>query len=141
MTLVGGLAPRESRAGEIHKLTEKDNHRRTPLKVKPGDRVHVVLGSQPGTGHSWRLAPDTTALLKPDKDKPRYGERVDEKGSPLRGGQGPGRPGQFEYRLFDLLVPEQPAPRGGSGELKFILTRPRSDRAADTFTVPIEVKA
>ncbi len=138
--LAMGFLPLEAKAGEIYKLTVKDNQRREPLKVKPGDRVLVLLDFQPGTGFSWRLAPGSTKLLQPDPDKPKSGEKVDAQGNPLKPGQPPGRPGQVEHRLFFLLVPKVPGAGNPKGELKFILTRPRSDQAAKTFTVPIAVE-
>ena len=137
--LAAGFHPRPLCAGETHKLTAKDNHRRMALRVKPGDKVQVVLGYQPGTGYSWRLAPESTTLLETDKDKPKYGDKVDEKGEPLKDGRGPGRPGGFEYRLFHFRVPREPVAKEGNLTLKFILARPRGDDVADSFVVPIEV--
>jgi hypothetical protein len=127
------------RAGETHKLTEKDNHRRKALRVKPGDKVQVLLRNQPGTGYSWKLAADSTKLLEQDKDKPKVGDKVDEKGEPLKDGRGPGRPGGFEYRLYHFQVPAEPVAKDGPRELKFNLARFRGDDVEDTFVVPIEV--
>jgi predicted secreted protein len=138
--LAGGVLPRESQAGETVKLTEKDNGRREPLRVKRGDKVQVVLGFQPGTGYRWKLANDTTALLEQDQAKPKEGEEVDEKGERLdKNQQRPGRPGQFEYRLFHFVVPEGPVAKAGSRNLKLILARPSGNRAGKTFSLPIEV--
>jgi predicted secreted protein len=138
--LAAGILPRDSHAAEPHKLTIKDDHRREPLRVKRGDRVRVLLGSQPGTGFRWNLAPDSTKLLELDQDKPKSGEKVDENGNVLGPGDRPGSPGQVEHRLFHLLVPRQPASAARSGELKFILARPGRNQAGKTFTVPIVVE-
>jgi len=137
MYVVGWVLPPESRAGEIRRLTTKDNDRREPLRVNRGDTVEVLLGFQPGTGYSWTLAADSTTRL--EQDTPKEGQKVDETGKPLPKEQQKGLPGQTEFRLFKFHVAEEPVAKEGKRNLKLILTRPRSDRAARTFTVPIEV--
>jgi len=127
MCLAGGLSPQESRAGEIRKLTEKDKDRREPLRVHRDDTVEVRLPEQRGTGYSWRKAADSTKALE------LIEEPVVEKG------ESPGIPGRVEYRLFRFRVPREPRAQQGKSELKLTYTRPRSERAAKTFTVPIEV--
>ena len=127
MWLAGGLCPHESRAAETRKLTEKDKNRREPLRVHRDDTVEVRLSEQRGTGYSWRKAADCTKALE------TVGEPVVEQG------ELPGYPGRVEYRLFRFRVPREPRAKQGKSELKLIYTRPRSDQAAKTFTVPIEV--
>ena len=126
-----------SHAGETWKLTRKDHDRHEPLKIKPDDHVHVVLGFQPGTGFRWKLAADSTSLL--ELEKPKEGEKVDESGNPLSGNPPSGRPGQTEYRRFKLHVSKDHVAKEGQRDLKLILTRSGSDRPARTFKVPIEV--
>jgi len=128
MYLAAGLPPRESRAGETRKLTEKDKDRREPLRVNRDDTVEVRLPEQRGTGYAWRKAADSTTSLE------LVGEPVEEKG------EVPGYPGIVEYRLFRFRVPREPRATQGKSNLKLIYTRPRSNRAANTFSVPIEVK-
>jgi hypothetical protein len=124
----GGGLPRESRAAEIVKLTEKDKDRREPLRVKRGDTVEVRLPEQRGTGYTWRKAAESTKSLE------LVGEPATEKG------ELPGYPGRVEYRIFRFRVSNEPPAKAGKHELKLISTRPGTDRVAKTFTVPIEVR-
>jgi predicted secreted protein len=128
MGLAGWILPGESRAGETKKLTAEDNRRREPLRLARDDTVEVRLTEQRGTGYAWRKAPESTKSLE------LVGEPVAEQG------ELPGKPGLVEYRLFRFRVPKPPLAKEGKHELKLIYTRPGSDRAAKTFTVPIEVK-
>jgi hypothetical protein len=138
MCLVVWGLPRGLSAGETRRLTKKDDDRREPLRVSRGDAVEVLLDFQPGNGYGWKVADDSTTLL--EQVKPKEGEKVDEAGKPLAKGQSSGRPGQTEHRLFKFHIAKGPVAKGGKRDLKLILTRSGSNRAARTFTVPIEVK-
>ncbi len=46
----------------VYELTMQDNNR--TLKLRKGDRIQIVLDSNPSTGYSWSIGPDASKLLQ-----------------------------------------------------------------------------
>ncbi len=46
----------------VYELTMQDNKR--TLKLRKGDRIQIVLASNPSTGYSWSIGPDASKLLE-----------------------------------------------------------------------------